>query len=180
MGFNTHKPPPQCFRGALLILPQLRRAITRQQRWGPSGGKSLLPQTGHCLQDIKECSVTSDCFQKGIKNEGLSPAGKTGSYSFYKGHSPFLTLNKRHRLCRCRGHTHGAPSPVSALLSVDVHQTHRSWSPRPVKSEATLNMDIGSGFLHSHNNSWVNNNEECAGKEMYLCYTQVADPDFNS
>lgn len=132
-----------------MVLPQLLGAITKQ-RWSPSGGKALLPQTGCCWQDIKECSVTSDCFQKGIKNEGLSPAGKTGSYSFCKGRSPFLTLNKCHGLRWCCGRTAsaqaqgatrtGLPAPVSDLRGVDVHQTHRSWSPRTFRNEAKLNM----------------------------------------
>lgn len=94
--------------------------------------------------------MTSDCFQKGIKNEGPGPAGKTGSYSFYKGRSPFLTYSEQTPpALQAQGPQARGAQPVSALLSVDVHQTHRSWSPRPVKSEATLNMDIGSGFLLS-------------------------------
>lgn len=124
--------------------------------------------------------MTSDCFQKGIKNEGLGPAGKTGSCSFYKGRSPFLPYSEQTPpALQAQGPHAWGSQPVSALLSVDVHPTHRRWRPRPAESEATLNMDIGSGFLHSHNISWVNNNEECAGKEMCRCYTQVAAPDFN-
>lgn len=110
--------------------------------------------------------MTSEFFQKGIKNEGVSPAGKTGSLTtakrafFLEARStlPYSTEQTPLTLQVLwpHGQWPGAGSqarrrsqPVSDLMSVDVHQIHRSWSPRTFKNEAKLNMDIESGFIHS-------------------------------
>lgn len=85
----------------------------------PSGGQSLLPQTGRHSQDIKECSMTSEIFQKGIKNEGVSPAGKTGSLTTAKRAfflqrcarpSPYST-EQAPLPPQALGRKHGGPSP---------------------------------------------------------------------
>lgn len=89
--------------------------------------------------------MTSEFFQKGIKNEGVSPAGKMGSlttakraFFLQRRDRPSLTLLNKQTLLTLQvlwphGQWPGAgpqarrrSQPVSDLMSVDVHQIHRS------------------------------------------------------